>query len=286
MVEYRIRFMSQKQLHIRQMTIADLDSAMALKDLAGWNQTPDDIRRLIEYESEGCFIAELDGVPVGTVSTTSYGTDLAWIGMMLVHPDYRRRGIARSLMETSLDYLRQRGVACIKLDATPLGQPLYEQLGFQAEWEFQRWERPGESVASFGASGSLLPKFLELDRQAFGVDRSDWLTQVASACRVITTASTYGMLRPGSVATYVGPVVTEHPGSENVAEVESLVVSMLESVAGRIFWDIPRCNGTAEQMAARLGFEPARQLLRMWTGEPLVKGRPELQFGLLDPTTG
>lgn len=286
MIEYRIRFMPEKQLHIRQMTVADLNSAMALKDLAGWNQTLDDIKRLIEYEPDGCFIAEIDGKPVGTVSTTSYGNDLAWIGMMLVHPDYRRRGIARSLMETSLDYLRQRGVACIKLDATPLGQPLYEQLGFQAEWEFQRWERPGETVASFTPDGSLSAKLLELDREAFGADRSKWLTQVASTCRILATDSTFVLLRPGSVATYLGPVVTQHPGIENVAEVESLIVLMLESEQGRIFWDIPESNEAARKMAARLGFKPARQLLRMWADGPLVEGRPDLQFGLLDPTTG
>ena len=58
--------MPQKQLHIRRLTIADLDTVMRLKDLVGWNQTPDDIRRLIDYEPEGCFIAELDGVSVGT----------------------------------------------------------------------------------------------------------------------------------------------------------------------------------------------------------------------------
>jgi GNAT superfamily N-acetyltransferase len=273
--------MPQKQLHIRRLTPAVLDTAMRLKDLVGWNQTLGDIRRLIDYEPEGCFIAELDGEPVGTISTTSYGTALAWIGMMLVHPDYRRRGIARSLMTAALDYLGKRSVSCIKLDATPLGQPLYEQLGFQAEWEFQRWERAGDGVAEFPASGTLSPELVELDRRAFGVDRSKWLLGVASVCRVFTTECTFGMLRPGSAATYLGPVV-----SDCATEVEPLIVQMLSTALGRMFWDIPRSNEAAEQMAARLGFEPVRQLLRMWKGSPLVEGRPDLQFALLDPTTG
>ena len=78
--------MPQTQLHIREMTLDDADCVTRLKDQVGWNQTADDIRRLIEYEPEGCFMAEVDSVPVGTVSTTSYGTRLAWIGMMLVLP--------------------------------------------------------------------------------------------------------------------------------------------------------------------------------------------------------
>lgn len=273
--------MSQTQLHIRQMTAADIDCAMSLKDQVGWNQTPDDIRRLVEYEPEGCFIAEVDGTPVGTVSTTSYGTKLAWIGMMLVLPEYRRRGIARRLIQTSIDYLRSRHVSCIKLDATPLGQPLYEQLGFQAEWGFQRWEREGENVVILLDPQRLPPHLLSLDEQAFGADRSRWLKSVATGCRVFTRSATYGMLRPGSVATYLGPVVSENP-----SEAASLINDMLSATAGRIFWDIPTGNKTAENLARAHRMQPVRQLLRMWHGKTNVSGQPELQLALLDPTTG
>ncbi|MFT4558396.1 MAG: GNAT superfamily N-acetyltransferase [Planctomycetaceae bacterium] len=273
--------MSSTQLHIRQMKLDDIDCAMSLKDQVGWNQTPDDIRRLVEYEPEGCFIAEIDRVPVGTVSTTSYGTKVAWIGMMLVLPEYRRRGIARRLMETSIDYLRGRNVTCIKLDATPLGQPLYEQLGFHAEWGFQRWEREGDEVASFPPDGALSAELLELDEAAFGADRSKWLTSVGAGCRVFTTSSAFGMLRPGSVATYLGPIV-----SQDASAVEPMVAEMLATVAGRVFWDIPTGNVVSEELAARYGFQPVRQLLRMWSGAENVSGRPDLQFALLDPTTG
>ena len=273
--------MSTTQLHIRQMTLNDVDCVINLKDQVGWNQTPDDVRRRIEYEPVGCFIAEVDGLPVGAISTTSYSTKLAWIGMMLVLPDYRRRGIAKKLMQTSLDYLRGRGVACIKLDATPLGQPLYEQLGFQAEWGFQRWERGADRVASFLPGGNLPPELLELDELAFGTDRSKWLTTVAAGSRVFATRNTFGMLRPGSLATYLGPLV-----SQDASEVEPLVSEMLETVTGRVFWDIPTGNAISEGLATRHGFRPVRQLLRMWTGQQNVVGWPELQFALRDPTTG
>ena len=39
---------------------------------------------LIELEPEGCFVAELDDVPVGTATTTVYGGDeLAWIAYVV-----------------------------------------------------------------------------------------------------------------------------------------------------------------------------------------------------------
>ena len=273
--------MSPTQLHIRQMTLGDIDLAMKLKDQVGWNQTADDIRRLVEYEPDGCFIAEIDGTPVGTVSTTSYGTQLAWIGMMLVLPEYRRRGIARRLMQTSIDYLLGRGVTCIKLDATPLGQPLYEQLGFHAEWGFQRWEREGNEVAQFPPDGFLSSDLLAMDEAAFGTDRSRWLASVAAGCRVFTMASGFAMLRPGSVATYLGPIV-----AMDESAVEPMVAEMLTTVTGRVFWDIPTGNTVSENLATQHDFQPVRQLLRMWSGDANVVGRPDLQFALLDPTTG
>jgi len=125
------------------MTAADLDLADSLRALAGWNQTRNDWRRLLTHEPRGCFIAEWDGSPAGTATTICYGTDLAWIGMVLVDPEYRRRGIGTSLLRHCLDYLAGRGIRCIKLDATPQGRPVYERLGFQSEWPLTRWEHPG-----------------------------------------------------------------------------------------------------------------------------------------------
>ena len=87
---------------IRPFTRDDIAPALQLCRSAGWNQLHADWSRLIEYQPNGCFVAELDGRLVGTVTTTSYGTELAWIGMMLVHPEYRRRGIGTELMNAAM----------------------------------------------------------------------------------------------------------------------------------------------------------------------------------------
>ena len=124
---------------IRPMLLSDVSSALALCRRAGWNQTEADWRRILMYEPEGCFVALIDEQVAGTVTSTSYSTDLAWIGMMLVDDSYRRRGIATQLMMTCLRFLQSRRVRCIKLDATPLGEPVYKKLGFRSEWNFHRW---------------------------------------------------------------------------------------------------------------------------------------------------
>jgi len=47
-----------------------------------------------------------------------------------VRRESRRRGIARALMETALEWTRANGVDCVILHASDEGRALYESLGF------------------------------------------------------------------------------------------------------------------------------------------------------------
>lgn len=61
-----------------------------------------------------------------------------------VHPSYQRRGIARKLMQSSMELLRRRGVkhAILQVDVDNAAAiPLYETLGFIKERAFTTWTR-------------------------------------------------------------------------------------------------------------------------------------------------
>src|SRR5215208_1332775 len=94
----------------------DLLAGHALSTTVGWNQTPADWRRLLRLEPAGCFCARVDGRVVGTATTTIYGSVMAWIGMVIVHQDFRRRGIGAALMNRALEHIAAVGVSCVKLD--------------------------------------------------------------------------------------------------------------------------------------------------------------------------
>lgn len=273
--------MPADELTIHVMRIADLDVVDSLRRLESWNQTPADLERFLDYEPEGCFLARLGGRAVGTVTTTTYGTEIGWIGMMLVHPDFRRRGIASALMQTSLNYLNDKGIACIKLDATPAGKPVYERLGFRAEWQFERWERPGGETSRFGSRVSEEFESPAFDAEVFGADRLRWLKLLAAGSQVIEKNKAYGMLRPGARAAYLGPVVAENPNDGR-----EIIEELIGFCQGTIIWDVPGPNVSAVEIARKLGFEPKRQLLRMWTGRVLHAGDVTRQYAISDPATG
>jgi GNAT superfamily N-acetyltransferase len=55
----------------------------------------------------------------------------AMILNMYVERKYRRRGIARALMEQMIAWCRENGFVSVGLHASDEGRPLYEQLGFE-----------------------------------------------------------------------------------------------------------------------------------------------------------
>lgn len=90
------------------------------------------------------FVWVEDGRLVGNVSIapTGYGQGLV-IANVAVYPEYRRRGIARRLMDVALAHVTQRGQdVVLQVDASNTGaRRLYEQLGFHTQRIFTRWRR-------------------------------------------------------------------------------------------------------------------------------------------------
>jgi GNAT superfamily N-acetyltransferase len=251
----------------------DLDSAIALSAREGWNQTAADWRRLIRLEPTGCFAAREEGQLVGTVTTITYGRAMAWIGMMVIHPDFRRQGIGARLMQLALEYADGLGIPSVKLDATPAGRPLYESLGFVAEAEIERWQGVTRGDArprppSLRDDGHHAIPVLDL--AAFGADRSRLLAvlDADSACEPLVaqpnggTSEGYALAREGRRATYIGPIIATTPGAAR-----DLLDGMLAALAGTdVCLDLHRGGLLDPAVLAQRGFSKRRELLRMHHG--------------------
>ncbi len=67
-----------------------------------------------------------------------HGTDCGIYAVGTI-PEWRRRGFARSLMEHVLADAQRRGARTATLQSTPMGQPLYESLGFEPAGRYEEW---------------------------------------------------------------------------------------------------------------------------------------------------
>src|SRR5687767_11181819 len=104
---------------VRPLTRADLPSADELRALAGWNQTIADWERILQLDPSGSVVAGAEGRILGTTAALLHEEGVAWIGMVLVHPEWRKRGIGTALLVRALERLDGLGAGCVKLDATP-----------------------------------------------------------------------------------------------------------------------------------------------------------------------
>jgi len=272
------------------MTRDDIPGAMRLKDGAGWNQTAGDWERLLSASPDGCFAAESDGRVVGTSATIIYEGRFAWIGMVIVDPGHRGKGIGTTLLERAIRHLDSRSVPAVKLDATPLGKPLYEQFGFVSEYDVERWAltRPvGKPVV--GKVFREIEDALQLDREVFGADRSALLRSVAAetpdfalVTRQEGAVAGYAFGRRGSRADHLGPWV---------ALDEDVAATLLDELLRRserelVFIDCVRRNPWAAPLVKARGFELSRSLTRMFRGTNRFPGRPELVCAILGPEFG
>ena len=277
---------------IRQLTEQDLPAAMALKEAAGWNQTEQDWRLLLRLEPEGCFALEADGRVVASATAFRYEQQLAWIGMVLTLPEYRGRGFGNRVFLRSLEYCGATGVRCVGLDATDLGQPLYERAGFAAEYNVERWggvPRPVHA-RNGGAGGQVralaaadLDRLHSADTRAFGAARGPLLHALleqscdwAAVLERDGAPVAYAMSRPGSKAHYFGPCVAGHP-----ADAALLFDAFAEAHPdAAVCVDVPAPNEGARALLAGRGLEVRRTLARMYYGANEARGEPGQVFGL------
>lgn len=65
-------------------------------------------------------------------------TDIPLVVNVYTEPEWRRRGIARTLMKMAMEWTTERGFDRMLLHASDAGRPLYTSLGFVASNEM-RW---------------------------------------------------------------------------------------------------------------------------------------------------
>jgi GNAT superfamily N-acetyltransferase len=249
---------------MRRLCAEDIPAATLLSAQAGWNQTAEDWRTLLELSPEGCLAIEVDGHLAATTTLLCYGRRLAWIGMVLTKAEYQRRGFARRLLAHALENADTMGIATIKLDATDQGQPLYESFGFRSEQEVERWSRSGGNGQLPARRASLEEPWRHLDSLVFGTDRSQLLERLARLNPPRSISQSYLFTRPGRVTAYLGPCVSQDP-----RPARHLIEECARDAGCAWSWDLFPRNQHAVALARDLGFSPKRHLVRMARGKEL-----------------
>jgi GNAT superfamily N-acetyltransferase len=278
---------------IRDLVRADVAAALGLSRANGWNQTEADWRFLIA-ENPGRFVAAVRGdALLGTGGAVCYSGRLAWVCMILVDAAERGRGVGSALVTAVLD--RVADVETVGLDATPHGRPVYERLGFVAMSSLVRLGGPAGSPPGARPAETRpietgdLESILQLDREAFGADRSRvirwaWTQAPALAWCALQDGQLAGYClgRQGDRAVHVGPVV-----ARSLAAARALVGSAAGSVPGRqLMLDVPTRPPAWVSALQDLGLREQRPFTRMYRAGARPPGRPDLIHAAFGPELG
>ena len=273
--------------------LAGLDDATLgmLDDLvvqSGWNQTRDDWGVFARHGSIGVIRDAADRIvasgAVLPMGAGLRGGSVAWISMILVAPAERGRGLGRAVFDHCLRTARAAGHVPM-LDATPQGEPLYRQFGFQPLWSLTRWRR-GPTTSS----GRDLPDvrldfepFAALDAQALGFRRPGLLGELTArpGSRCVRAAAAVGVVRAGRIAHQIGPVL-----ATDEASAAAVVRRVADSLPGPLMIDAPDDRAGFAQALAAAGFERQRTFVRMALAAPgqhLPRGETGLIYAIAGP---
>ncbi len=286
------RYSGAGGIQVRPVVSTDLPDILRLKNIAGWNQTESDLAFFFKQFPETYWVAVHNGKVIGSTLAAVYHKQVAWIGMVLVDPEFRRQGVGRSLMSTALVALRD--IPSVKLDATPDGKALYDRLGFKDEYLLHRMVTRALPVVVDSPSRAVrpmvpgdLPQVIEADRTAFGVDRSALLTRLFQeaphlAWIRVDQPDAFCLGRAGFHFTQIGPVVA--PSAELA---ESVIHAALFALPGQaVLLDVPESQTRILTRLKTAGFVSQRTLLRMYRETNPIAGRPDRLFAIAGPELG
>lgn len=267
-----------------------------LSERAGWNQTMDDLYSMNRLDPSGIFVASYKyknhNIPLGSGAAIPVNANMSWIGMILVHPELRRQGIARAMMHTCLSHARlnqKRNI--VGLDATPLGKQVYDSLGFQDSFLIWRSILSTNIKNEIDAPCKVIP--FELERVTHYLEQKNYternghieiLHKLPGSENFMATSGNsilgFALSRPGRIKPFVGPVIAD-TWEIAMALIMAILLHWKRRKINDVFIDIPgfhledgglfvRKDHHSNSHRYQIPVNPKRSFMRMYQ---LISGR-------------
>lgn len=259
--------MIRHNLSIGILNEQDIPQLIGLSEKVGWDYDESEIKTIMESGTvygHRTTNAEI----TACAAIVPYEGNLASLGMVIVHPDYRRLGLGKAATMKCVQSLPDS--VPIMLISTPEGKPMYEQLGFKSVDSVQKFlcdslhtpmnlDMSQYTIEAF--QSSYLPQVVELDQAACGARRDKFLAvriEQAKDAIVVKNSSGnvvgYALSIRGTVNVLIGPIVA--PNHEVAINLLDRLVIGNEN---RIRIDIPQGQTEFGSVLMRSGFRRVSQ---------------------------
>jgi ribosomal protein S18 acetylase RimI-like enzyme len=200
----------------RSMTSADIATAQRMSLAVSWPHRLEDWQ--FAQDAGTGFVAELDGMVIGTGLCWKHGAERASLGLVIVSDAYQGRGVGRKLMEMLIE---EAGSRVTFLHATPEGKPLYDKLGFSVCGMLKQHQgrvtkttpvRLPDGVSLRDAQPEDLAQLIALATRATGLERQAMLAALfqVGSCSVLEQNGSivgFSVFRLFGRGYVIGPVI-------------------------------------------------------------------------------
>ncbi|MED3178876.1 GNAT family N-acetyltransferase [Bacillus thuringiensis] len=239
--------MSELEIRLERLREEQIGDIVSLSSYIGWDYNREEVETIFNSGIVYGVWNERKEL-IASAAIILYGEALASIGMVIVHPDYKGRGIGRVITNSCMNSVSAQ--TPIMLIATDEGKPLYEKLGFRVVSYVSKYICNSYNANHKCAENeeymmvyreSDLEGIIKIDEGAFGTSRNEFLKQrIMQSERCVVVKDTkedvvgYGISIQTSENKIIGPVV-----AKNNAMAMRIVHDLARGHNGKLRMDVP-----------------------------------------------
>ncbi|HHQ8913404.1 TPA: GNAT family N-acetyltransferase [Bacillus cereus] len=211
------------KIRVDRLRTENIEDIVALSSYIGWDYNREEIETIFKSGIVYGVWNERKKL-IASAAIILYGEALASIGMVIVHPDYKGRGIGKIITDACVKSVSAH--TPIMLIATDEGKPLYEKLGFRAVSYVSKYICNSYNVNNYCMRNEDymmnyeecdLEEIIKLDEYAFGTNRKGFVTKrimQSEQCTVVRDKEQnvlgYGLSIQTPENKIIGPVVAKN----------------------------------------------------------------------------
>ncbi|MCP5061958.1 MAG: GNAT family N-acetyltransferase [Ignavibacteriae bacterium] len=265
-----------EQLELKKLNMRSLKTLIGWAKKEGWNPGENDFDVFWKTDPDGFygFFHENELIAGGAV--VSYNYEFGFMGLFIVHTDFRGQGIGKKLWYLRRDLLlgRLKNDAAIGMDGVVKMQPFYEKGGFNIAFKDERYECIGQQLSVSNNVSTVetedFEKLFDYDLVCFGFKRNEflknWLIIPDSSCFKFTRNNEfkgYAVIRKVNSGFKIGPLF-----ADNVEVAEELYRACLNSAIGEpVYLDVPAINKGAVNLTKKYKAKCTYECARMYHGQ-------------------
>ena len=268
--------MNDKGYVIRDMRRDEIDTAIEWAAEEGWNPGLDDAEVFWQTDPKGFIALERNRELIGSGSITAYNSDFGFMGLFIVKPEYRSKGLGAKLWYHRRDKLlgRLKKGATIGLDGVFELQSFYTKGGFKFSHRNLRMEgiasRADYSKDVRKVTPDDFERIIGFDKEFFGFERKTFLdgwlkAKHASSFMYVEDSEIkgYGVVRKCRTGFKIGPLFVA-----DFERADELFRALSSVAAGEsIYLDVPEVNESARRLAEEYKMKESFGTARMYYGE-------------------